>query len=83
MTRYRGGDIRYGLRLVDGRIVDDPDEQSVIARIRFLAGLGMSLRIIANRLGNTTRAGTPWHPQSVKRVLRHAARTPNDPLAAE
>ena len=84
MTKYRGGDIKYGWRLEGGQLVMSTEEQRVIAKILFLSGTGHSLRQIAQRLP-PNRLGKPFHAQQVKRILAGQAVlvTPNVPLTAE
>jgi DNA invertase Pin-like site-specific DNA recombinase len=74
----RVGTIRFGFRLAeDGScLVEDPDEQDVIGRIRELKAAGHTLQEIAdelNRQGHTTRHGTAWRFQYVAAVLKAAA----------
>jgi DNA invertase Pin-like site-specific DNA recombinase len=71
----RSGKIPYGLALAqDGRhLVEDAFEQSVIARAKGLRSEGHAVTRIAkalDALGVPTRAGRPWHPQQVARMLR-------------
>jgi site-specific DNA recombinase len=72
-----GGDVPYGSRLEDGRLVPDAAEQKAIALIRRLHAAGNSLRQIARELeagGHRTKTGrTHWHPQSVKQIIERIA----------
>ena len=72
-----GGDVPYGYRMEDGRLVQDASEQKAIALIRRLRAAGNSLRQIARELearGYRTKTGrTHWHPQSVKQILEREA----------
>ncbi len=72
-----GGDVPYGYRLVDGRLVPDLGEQKAIRLIRRLHAAGNSLRQIARELetrGYRTKTGRlHWHPQSVKQILERVA----------
>ena len=72
-----GGDVPYGYRLEDGRLVPDASEQKAITMIRKLHGKGYTLRGIARELearGYRTKTGrTHWHPQSVKQILEREA----------
>lgn len=72
-----GGDVPFGYRLGDGRLVPDAGEQKAIALIRELRGAGASLRTIARELevrGCRTKTGRAhWHPQSLKQVLTRKA----------
>lgn len=70
--------IPYGLTLNDdGRLVADPAEQAVLARVRALAG--HSMREIARTLaaaGVFNRAGRPFGPSTIHRILRDAQGAP-------
>jgi site-specific DNA recombinase len=72
-----GGDVPYGYRVEDGRLVQDEGEQKAIALIRRLHAAGNSLRQIARELearGYRTKTGrTHWHPQSVKQIIERMA----------
>jgi DNA invertase Pin-like site-specific DNA recombinase len=72
-----GGDVPYGYRLDEGRLVPDATEQSVINQIQALRQEGNSLRQIARGLetrGYRTKTGNArWHPQSVKQILEREA----------
>ncbi len=72
-----GGDVPYGFRLEQGRLVPDPAEQKAIVLIHELRDAGNSLRRIAVELelrGYTTKTGrTHWHPQIVKQILEREA----------
>ena len=72
-----GGEVPYGYRLEDGRLVPDAGEQKAVALIRELHAAGASLREIAARLeadGYRTKTGrTHWHPQSVKQIIEREA----------
>lgn len=70
---YAGyGSPAYGQRVVNGELVDDPDECHVIELIRRHHKSGKSLQKIAdwlNEQGYVTKRGQPWRRISVKRVL--------------
>jgi len=72
-----GGDVPYGFRLDNGRLVEDPAEQKAIGLIRKLHAGGASLREIAARLeaaGYRTKTGrTHWHPQTVQQIIDRTA----------
>ena len=72
-----GGDVPYGYRLDEGRLIPDAGEQKAVALIRRLHKAGNSLRQIARQLearGYRTKTGqTHWHPQSVKQILERKA----------
>jgi DNA invertase Pin-like site-specific DNA recombinase len=74
----RVGTVRFGFRLAEdgSRLVEDPDEQDIMGRIRELKAAGHTLQEIAdelNRQGYTTRRGTAWRFQYVAAVLKAAA----------
>lgn len=73
--RFIGGKTPFGYRLVAGQLEDEPQEQLVIEEARILAGRGMSLRTVAaelHRMGYKSRAGRPFAPVQVARMLRAA-----------
>jgi site-specific DNA recombinase len=70
------GQVPYGWRLENGKLVQDPHEQEVIEIIRNLKTAGMSYRQIAkelNHAGHTTKRGAAWGPSQVLRTYREAA----------
>ena len=72
---YTGGRVPFGYRLApDGvALVEDPNEQEVIALARELRRRGWSLRRIGRELearGLMPRSGQ-WHPQKVKGLVAH------------
>jgi DNA invertase Pin-like site-specific DNA recombinase len=70
---YAGyGSPAFGQRVVNGELVEDPDEYQVIELIRRHHKSGKSLQKIADWLndnGYTTKRGQSWQRISVKRVL--------------
>ncbi|MCG3771857.1 MAG: hypothetical protein JW384_03053 [Nitrosomonadaceae bacterium] len=65
--------------LEDGRtLVEDEDEQRVVALVVVLRGQGWSLRKIGAELENmgtrTKLGGSKWNPETVKNVLILAAK---------
>jgi DNA invertase Pin-like site-specific DNA recombinase len=69
---YLGGIFRFGYSAKDGPLVPDASEQEVVARVRYLAAQGLSLRAIARSLnedGLRPKRGDRWRPVQVKRVL--------------
>lgn len=71
---YTGGKVPFGYQLDDdgARLVECPEEQTILAEIQALRGEGLSLRKIAdelNRRGVPRRNGNNWHHVAVKRVL--------------
>jgi DNA invertase Pin-like site-specific DNA recombinase len=62
----------YGYRAEGGGLVEHPDEQATIARIRELRAEGLSLRVIAERLtadGHAPPRGARWHPNTLARII--------------
>jgi site-specific DNA recombinase len=71
-----GGQCPYGFRSVDGKLVPDVAEQSVVNLIKSFRAAGESTRSIARRLheeGFTTRKGTAFSQNQVFRILKAAA----------
>jgi len=68
-----GGDVPYGYRLEEGRLVKDAGEQKAIVLIRQLHGKGHSLRAIAAELearGYQTKTHRPhWHHKTVAAIM--------------
>ncbi len=77
--RKRGelaGNVPYGYVASDGKLVENPAERAVLARMRELRASGMSLRDVAETLnaeGRWNRRGTAWRFQYVANVLRGAS----------
>ena len=68
----RGGNIPFGFAVEAGMLVEDTEEQSVLATIRQLRSKGLSLRAVATDLndqGISRRNGRAWHHVAVKRAL--------------
>lgn len=66
------GSPAYGQRVINGELVEDPEECQVIELIRRHHKSGKSLQKIAdwlNEQGYSTKRGQPWRRISVKRVL--------------
>ena len=74
-----GGDVPFGYRLAeDGkRLVEDEDEQKVVALVSELRGQGWTLRQIGAELvrrGVRTKTGkAEWNPKTVLGLLKRAA----------
>lgn len=70
---YAGyGSPAFGLQSLNGKLVDNPQEQQIIELIRRHHKSGKSLQQIAdwlNRQGYATKRGQQWKRISVKRVL--------------
>jgi DNA invertase Pin-like site-specific DNA recombinase len=68
--------VPFGYRAVDGSLVPDPAEQTVIARMATLRALGLSYHRLVDTLnadGVPTKQGGEWHAQTVKNILEAAA----------
>jgi DNA invertase Pin-like site-specific DNA recombinase len=72
-----GGDVPYGYRAnAAGTLVEEPDEQALLALVRRYRSEGLSLRAITaelDRLGHRTRKGTPFQVNQVVRMLKESA----------
>jgi DNA invertase Pin-like site-specific DNA recombinase len=71
---FIGGTPPLGWRAEGGKLVQDPDEQRVRARVLELRTGGASLREIGRALdteGLRPKRGGAWHPQQVRAVLAH------------
>lgn len=67
----RIGQPPFGYAVRDGRLIERPDEQKILRRIRSRHAAGASLAIIARELndsGTSPRRGR-WHPTTVARAL--------------
>jgi len=73
----RVGEIPLGYDLVDGRLVDNENEQAVIHHINELRAEGLSYRTIADRLtmdGIATKKGlNRWNYQTVRNIIKRPA----------
>ena len=77
----RVGNIEFGFRLSADRwhLEPDPTEQAALAEIRNLRRQGHTLRKIATTMnvhGHRTRRGTAWRLESVARVVKQNALSP-------
>jgi site-specific DNA recombinase len=71
-----GGQLRYGFKVVNGEVIEDPQEQAAIARIKALHGKGYSTREVVKALeleGITTRKGSNFGQTQICRILKAAA----------
>jgi DNA invertase Pin-like site-specific DNA recombinase len=71
---YIGGTVPYGFQLIEGQVVEEPDEQKVVALVGRRALAGASLRNIANELerrGFKPRSGGDWHANTVRRIAHY------------
>jgi DNA invertase Pin-like site-specific DNA recombinase len=70
----RVGELPYGSQEgPDGKLVEHPSEQAVIATIQQYRTAGLSLRAIvaaAEKAGLTSRAGTPFQLTQIARLLK-------------
>jgi DNA invertase Pin-like site-specific DNA recombinase len=70
--RYLGGKLPFGWHLGDdGDLVESPEQQQAIARMKTLRRAGMSLRAIA---GEMVGAGHPLSHEGVKKIIGAAQR---------
>ena len=71
-----GGDVPFGFRAENGKLVADESEQAVIRKVREHRRRGLSLRAIALKLqemGATTKRGlAAWNAVQVQRILARA-----------
>src|SRR4051812_15155877 len=64
--------VPFGYVTERGHLVPEPDEQSIIRRMKDLRTSGSSLRAIAATLeeeGHSPKSGGHWHPSQVQRIL--------------
>jgi len=69
---FAGGAPPYGYAAVDGELVDVPEEQTTLSRVRQMRGEGKSLRAIAETLnagGVKPQRGRAWHPGVLVRLV--------------
>lgn len=72
----RTGQVPFGWRDEDGRLVAVPAEQAVLVRIHECRAAGLSLRAIAGILmaeGIRTKEGKSWHASTIASILTRAA----------
>ena len=73
-----GGDVPFGFRARDGRLIVDAGEQTIIRAIVRQHKHGGSLRAICRRLehdGAKRKGGsTSWHPETVRAILERESR---------
>jgi len=71
-----GGDVPYGYDVINGKLIENHQEQEVISRILALRAKGYSMRKIANSLnedGILTKRGKHWQATQVQGILKRAA----------
>ncbi len=64
----------FGYRIQDGRLADEPDEQSVVKMIFELYIMGETIDSICyslNRQGMLTRKGNPWNKYNLRNILHN------------
>lgn len=69
---FAGGQVPYGYKREEGRLVIDADEAEVVKRIFALRRAKSGVRAIAstlNREGISTRSGKAWNPATVAGIL--------------
>lgn len=74
---YATGSPPYGQRVVDGELVEHPEEIAVLRQVRAWAVEGVGVRAIARRLndaGVPSKRGGQWHPSTVSRLVDPRAR---------
>jgi len=70
-----GGDVPYGFDCIQGKLVENHQEQEVISRIMALRAKGHSMRKIASTLnedGVLTKRGKQWQATQVQGILKRA-----------
>jgi len=71
-----GGDVPYGFDCIQGKLVENHQEQEVISKILELRANGYSMRNIASTLnedGILTKRGKHWQATQVQGILKRAA----------
>jgi DNA invertase Pin-like site-specific DNA recombinase len=69
---YAYGSPPYGWRAVGRELVEDPEEQAALARVRALRADGASYREIAALLtaeGYRPKRGRVWYPMTIRQIL--------------
>ena len=64
----------FGYRIQDGRLADEPDEQTVVKMIFELYIMGETIDSICyslNRQGMLTRKGNPWNKYNLRNILHN------------
>ena len=72
---YTGGNVPFGFNVVDGKLVEDVQEQDILHRINRLRAKGHTLQEIADELnadGVATKRGRPWSYGTVSKALKAA-----------
>ena len=66
-----GGNVPFGFEVVNGKLIENVEEQAVISKIRELRANGLSLRKIAEKLndeGIKTKTGKAWNAMQISRI---------------
>lgn len=66
-----GGNVPFGFEVVNGKLIENVEEQAVISKIRELRANGLSLRKIAEKLndeGIETKTGKAWNAMQISRI---------------
>ena len=66
-----GGNVPFGFEVVNGKLIENVEEQAVISKIRELRANGLSLRKIAeksNDEGIETKTGKAWNAMQISRI---------------
>ena len=65
--------IKYGKKIIKGKLQDSISEQRIIKTIKEMKSQGLSLRQIAKNLSTmkipTKENGKKWHPEMIRRIL--------------
>jgi len=66
-----GGNVPFGFNVINGKLIRNEEEQSIISEIKKLKESGLSLRKIAealNRRGIATKNGKAWTATQIQRI---------------
>jgi DNA invertase Pin-like site-specific DNA recombinase len=69
------GEVPYGFDVVDGSLVDNPQEQQIKARVGKMRRSGMSFQKVADALnsdGIPTKKGCAWTAMQISRIVKAA-----------
>jgi DNA invertase Pin-like site-specific DNA recombinase len=73
---FAGGGVVYGKRVVEGELVEDPDEARMVARVHELRAQGASYRQVCEALTaeeHKPRRALSWSPMTVRGIARRTA----------
>ena len=74
--RYTGGKVRYGYKVIKGKLVEDETEQCVIMRIKEYRSLKWSYTKIARVLkeqGHLSRVGRQINHKTIRQILERTS----------